>query len=139
MQSIFHFAFPIKDLEKTKTFYVDILECKIGRSTSNWIDLDFFGHQLTAQLKPEAVKPLPFLQNDKQPYPVRHFGVILSWEDWHKLLEKLSNKKVKFFIQPHVAFNGEIGEQKTMFVKDPNGYSIEFKTFENPSNIFKAK
>lgn len=137
MDSNFHLAFPIKDLNKTKKFYVDVLGCSIGRNTATWMDFNFFGNQITAQVNPEAVKLHSFYKHDKYQFPIHHFGAILPWKEWHSLESKLKEKKVKFSIEPQVVFEGEVGEQKTMFVKDPNGYYIEFKTFENLESVFK--
>ncbi|MBC8396376.1 MAG: VOC family protein [Flavobacteriales bacterium] len=139
MESLFHLAFPVKDLNKTKEFYVDFLGCSTGRTTTNWMDINFFGHQLTAQVNPEAVTQQAFYNNEKFPFPPHHFGIVLSWKNWHQLHDKLISKKVVFLIEPEVVFEGEVGEQKTMFIRDPDGYFIEFKTFEDLNNVFKAE
>lgn len=139
MKSLFHLAFPIKNLEETKVFYVDLLGCPIGRKSSNWMDFNFFGHQLTAQVNSEAVCSFPFFRSEKNAFPFYHFGAVLSWSDWHEMEVKLRESRIKFLIEPKIIFPGEVGEQKTMFLEDPNGYAIEFKTFEIASNLFKSK
>jgi len=138
IQSTFHLAFPIKNLNKTKEFYINLLGCSTGRSTNTWIDINFFGNQLTAQVNPDAIKLHSFFENDKFPFPTHHFGVVLPWKDWHDLQGHLTSKNIKFTINPQTVFEGEVGEQKTMFIEDPDGYFIEFKTFENLDAIFKA-
>jgi extradiol dioxygenase family protein len=139
MKSSFHLAFPIKNLKDTKEFYVDLLGCSIGRESSNWMDFNFFGHQLTAQVNPEAVCSFPFFRREKTPFPLYHFGAVLTWNDWHEMEVKLKLSKIRFLIEPKIVFGGEIGEQKTMFVEDPNGYAIEFKSFEQDNHLFKSK
>lgn len=138
MQSSFHLAFPIKNLQETKEFYVDLLGCSIGRQSSNWMDFDFFGHQLTAQVNPEAVCSFPFYRSEKNALPFYHFGAVLSWSDWHLMEAKLMESQISFLIEPKIVFEGEVGEQKTMFIEDPNGYAIEFKTFEQDDHLFKS-
>ena len=137
-KTAFHIAFPIRDLRSTKEFYVDLLGCSIGRKSSNWMDFDFFGHQLTVQVNPEAVSIFPFYRSEKNALPFYHFGVVLSWNDWHKMEVKLKESKMTFLIEPKVVFKGEVGEQKTMFIEDPNGYAIEFKAFEQDNCLFKT-
>lgn len=138
MQSPFHLAFPIKNLQSTKEFYVNLLGCSIGRKSSNWMDFNFFGHQLTAQVNPEAVCSFPFYRSDKNAFPFYHFGAVLTWKDWHEMEVKLKERGIAFLIEPKTVFGGEVGEQKTMFVEDPNGYPIEFKTFEKDDSLFKT-
>lgn len=138
MSTSFHLAFPIKDLEETKKFYCDVLGCSIGRSASNWIDLDLYGNQITAHVNQEAVCSSPYCRSDANLFPLYHFGVVLQWNDWHRLMYRLQEEKVKFLIEPKTVFEGEIGEQKTFFLEDPNGYAIEFKSFQNEENLFKS-
>ncbi|MDO7614246.1 MAG: VOC family protein [Crocinitomicaceae bacterium] len=138
MKSSFHLAFPIKNLQNTKEFYVDLLGCSIGRESSNWMDFNFFGHQLTAQVNPDAVCSFPFYRSEKNAFPFYHFGAVLTWKDWHEMEAKLSESKIRFLIEPKIVFSGEVGEQKTMFVEDPNGYAIEFKAFEQDDQLFKS-
>lgn len=134
--SPFHLAIPVIDLEETKKFYTNLLDCTIGRETEKWVDFNFFGHQLSAHLKPEEVVLIKSNEVDGKNIPVRHFGVILPWNEWHKLAEKLQNK-VSFIIEPYIRFKGEIGEQATMFFPDPSSSALEFKSFKNPSELFR--
>ncbi|WP_163378974.1 VOC family protein [Cyclobacterium sp. SYSU L10401] len=132
----FHLAFPIRDIDETKTFYQDLLGCEIGRSTDKWIDFNFFGHQLSAHVKPEELAQAKANQVDGKNVPVRHFGVVLKWKDWHDLAEKLKNHQIEFIIEPYIRFKGEVGEQATMFFLDPSGNALEFKAFQDPKQIF---
>ena len=134
----FHLAFPIKDIEETKKFYKSILGCKIGRESDAWVDFNFFGHQVSAHLKPEELSNAKKNKVDGKSVPVRHFGVILPWEDWNILSEKLKSIGTSFIIDPYIRFEGEVGEQGTMFFLDPSGNALEFKTFKDPSQIFAS-
>ncbi len=134
----FHLAVPVIDIKKTQKFYVDVLGCKTGRSALHWMDFDFYGHQLTVHENPKFVNKMENVWRKDQAYPIVHFGAILPWESWHKLEEKLIKRGIPFVIEPHVAFLGEVGEQKSMFLEDPSGYAIEFKTFEHPDRVFKS-
>tara|TARA_R110002050_G_scaffold141251_2_gene266332 strand:+ start:37022 stop:37450 length:429 start_codon:yes stop_codon:yes gene_type:complete len=135
----FHLAFPVKDLKATIDFYSGILGCKMGRSAMYWVDFNFYGHQLTATENAKFVTNMESIWRNDSTYPIIHFGAILPWDEWTALEEKLRQNKVPFVIEPHIAFLGEVGEQKSMFLEDPSGYAIEFKTFENPERIFKSK
>jgi len=132
----FHLAFPIRDIEETRAFYGDLLNCDIGRSTDKWIDFNFFGHQLSAHVKPEELAQANTNTVDGKYVPVRHFGAILPWEEWHKLADKLRSKGIEFVIEPYIRFEGEVGEQATMFFLDPCGNALEFKSFQDQSQIF---
>jgi len=138
MKNPFHLAFPIKDIEETKKFYKNILGCKIGRESDAWVDFNFFGHQVSAHLKPEELSNAKKNEVDGKSVPVRHFGVVLDWKEWHYLSEKLQKLKIKFIINPYIRFKGEIGEQATMFFLDPSGNALEFKSFKDPKQLFKA-
>ncbi len=111
----FHLAIPINNIEETQKFYTNILQCKVGRSTDQWIDFDFFGHQLSAHVKPEETTITRANMVDGESVPVRHFGVVLKWEDWHILAEELRSNNSDFIIEPTIRFKGKIGEQATMF------------------------
>lgn len=137
MNTLFHIAFPVKNLQETRSFYVDLLGCKIGREATNWIDFSFFGHQVTVQENPELVCEYPVYRGGENSFPTYHFGAILPWKEWHALELKLRDLGVAFQIEPKLVFEGKSGEQKTMFIVDPNGYSIEFKTFEDSDAIFR--
>ncbi len=132
----FHLAFPVSDLSSTLEFYRDVVGCSIGRTSEHWIDFNFFGHQVTAHLKPEETAKARTNQVDGDAVPVRHFGVILSMSDWDGLVDRLRAKGVQFLIEPHVRFKGEVGEQATLFLFDPSGNALEFKAFADASMIF---
>ena len=134
----FHLAFPIKDIEETKKFYKSILGCKIGRESDAWVDFNFFGHQVSAHLKPEELSNAKKNKVDGKNVPVRHFGVVLDWKEWHSLSKKLQKLKIKFIIDPYIRFKGEVGEQATMFFLDPSGNALEFKSFKDPKQLFLA-
>ena len=136
MKNPFHLAFPINDINETKSFYKKILGCKIGREDVKWVDFDFFGHQLSANVKPDELKNTKKNAVDGKDVPVRHFGVILEWEAWHSLSEKLKENNISFIIEPYIRFEGEVGEQATMFFLDPSGNALEFKSFKDPKQIF---
>lgn len=130
----FHLAFPIENIEKTRRFYVDILGCKEGRSTERWIDFDFFGHQLSAHVSME--KSAAQSEVDGKPVPLRHFGAILERKEWEDLRVRIEQAHIPFVIQPHVRFQGKPGEQATLFIRDPSGNGLEFKSFTKEKDIF---
>jgi extradiol dioxygenase family protein len=132
----FHLAFPVNDLASTRAFYVDLLGCRIGRENASWIDFDFFGHQITAHLSPQETRLVAANPVDGDQVPVRHFGVILEWSAWQALAERLQSARATFVIAPHVRFKGEVGEQATMFITDPSGNALEFKSFQDMSRVF---
>ena len=134
----FHLAFPIKDIEETKRFYKNILGCEIGRESDAWVDFNFFGDQVSAHLKPDELTNTKKNKVDGKSVPVRHFGVVLDWEDWHYLSKKLKALKIKFIIDPYIRFEGEVGEQATMFFLDPSGNALEFKSFKDSNQLFAA-
>ena len=132
----FHLAIPVQDLAKCRTFYRDILNCEEGRSSEHWVDFNFFGHQLVIHQKdgfnPERISnPV-----DGHDVPVPHFGVVLTWEDWHSLANQLKAKNTKFEIAPCIRFEGKVGEQATMFFTDPEKNALEFKAFKDMSQLF---
>ena len=133
----FHLAIPVQDLEKCRTFYRDVLECEEGRSSDHWVDFNFFGHQLVIHQK-DDFSPTKAITNpvDGHDVPVPHFGVVLSWEDWTSLSEKLKNVGTKFIIEPTIRFKGKVGEQATMFFNDPENNALEFKAFKDMSQLF---
>ena len=132
----FHLAFPVRDIAESKQWYVNILGCKIGRESERWIDLDFFGHQISAHLSTEENK-VASNEVDMKEIPVRHFGMILKPKDWNNLKNNLVNLNITFTVNPHTRFKGEKGEQSTFFIKDPSGNYLEFKSFKNDNMIFK--
>ena len=137
----FHLAFPVSDLQATRAFYVDVLGCRVGRSAERWIDFDFYGHQISAHLRPEEAPGAGGgLANevDGDAVPVRHFGVILEWDAWTGLAERVEARGVSFLIRPHVRLQGQIGEQGTFFVLDPSGNALEFKAFRDMARVFAS-
>ena len=138
MKTPFHLAFPVLDIEETKSFYRDILGCKIGREDKKWVDFNFFGHQLSAHLKPDELNETKKNEVDGKSVPVRHFGVILEWNDWQVLSKKLKEINTNFIVEPYIRFEGKVGEQGTMFFLDPSGNALEFKTFKDRGQIFAS-
>jgi extradiol dioxygenase family protein len=132
----FHLAFPVTDLDQAREFYGKLLGCPEGRSSPEWVDFDFYGHQIVAHLAPDEAGHRTTTAVDGDHVPARHFGVILSMEEWCKLADRLKNADVKFVIEPHIRFKGEPGEQATMFFLDPSGNALEFKAFEDMSRVF---
>jgi uncharacterized protein len=132
----FHLAFPVTDLSEARAFYGDLLGCPEGRSSLDWVDFDFHGHQIVAHLAPGEAKRAATNNVDGDAVPVRHFGLVLPMAEWTVLAERLVKSHVKFVIEPHVRFKGEAGEQATMFFIDPSGNALEFKAFADPSRLF---
>lgn len=132
----FHLAFPVKDLNETFAFYHDLLGCETGRSSEQWIDFNMWGHQVVAHLSPEEAKESAQNSVDGQGVPVRHFGVILEMDEWKALADKLKKEGIEFVIEPYIRFEGEPGEQATMFFLDPSGNALEFKAFADKNQIF---
>jgi hypothetical protein len=134
--SPFHLAFPVKNLEETLTFYRDVLGCDTGRSSDHWIDFNFWGHQVVAHLSPEDAGKSQMNEVDGHQVPVKHFGLILDWNEWEALAERVKGAGVDFIIEPYIRFKGEPGEQATMFFLDPSGNALEFKSFRDMSQVF---
>ena len=132
----FHLAFPVSDLEKTRHFYVEVLGCTVGRDAPLWIDFNFFGHQISAHLRPEEVSAPHTNPVDGDAVPVRHFGAVLGWEQWEALAQKLQQMNHPFRIEPKIRFQGKPGEQGTFFLDDPSGNCLEFKSFRNMEQLF---
>ncbi len=132
----FHLAFPVLNIEDTRRFFVDVLGCKVGREAEKWIDFDFFGHQISAHVKPEECEAAATNGVDGDAVPVRHFGAVLEWSEWEALLERVKAAGTEFIIEPRIRFEGQPGEQGIFFVKDPAGNAMEFKTFKNMDNLF---
>ncbi len=137
MRPPFHLAFPVRDLGETRAFYEDVLGCGVGRSSARWIDFDFHGHQISAHLSPEEA-PVQANEVDGDAVPVRHFGLVLPWEEFEPAAQRLRAAGVAFLIAPRIRFAGEPGEQATMFVKDPSGNALEFKAFKDPGRLFAS-
>ena len=132
----FHLAFPVTDLNQARTFYGGLLGCAEGRSDTEWIDFNFFGHQIVAYLAPQEAGKSATSGVDGDQVPVRHFGLVLPMDEWQKLRDRLMAAGIKFIIEPQVRFVGEIGEQSSMFFLDPSGNALEFKAFKDPSKLF---
>jgi len=137
MNTRFHLAFPVKDLELTKIFYVNILGCSLGRESSNWVDFNLFGHQIVAHYSPQDCVTLNQNLVDGDKISSRHFGVILNWDTWEKLSESIKEKDISFYIKPKIRFKNQKGEQGTFFVLDPSENVLEFKSFKNDSMVFE--
>jgi len=131
----FHLAFPVSDLEQARSFYQDTLGCSLGRESSHWIDFDFYDHQVVAHLAEEMPK-VPTNDVEGKQVPACHFGVILDGSAWEKLKDRLISKNIEFLIPPHIRFEGSAGEQATMFIQDPSGNGLEFKSFKSDSDVF---
>ena len=136
MTQPFHLAIPVQNLELTRTFYRDILLCEEGRSSDHWVDFNFFGHQLVLHQKDDFKPQRISNPVDGHDVPVPHFGVVLTWEDWHQLVERLKTNKTEFIIEPSTRFRGKPGEQATMFFNDPEGNALEFKAFKDIKQLF---
>ena len=133
----FHLAFPVRDLAEARAFYGELLGCPEGRSSPEWVDFNFYGHQIVAHLAPdEAARQAPTSAVDHKAVPVRHFGAVLPMADWQALAEKLTAHGIQFVIDPYVRFKGEVGEQATMFFRDPSGNALEFKAFADIGQLF---
>jgi len=132
----FHLAFPVDDLAAARRFYGELLGCREGRSSDQWIDFDLHGHQIVAHLAPEAVRARSTNPVDSEEVPVPHFGVVLPMAVWKQLAEKLQEAGTRFVIEPTVRFEGQPGEQATMFFLDPAGNALEFKAMADPAKLF---
>lgn len=132
----FHLAFPVRDLGEARAFYGDLLGCREGRSSQEWVDFDFFGHQIVAHLSANDGQDKEHNVVDGENVPVRHFGAILSMDEWRKLAARLHERNVSFIIAPGIRFEGLAGEQATFFFCDPSGNALEFKAFHDEGQIF---
>ncbi|OGI45627.1 MAG: glyoxalase [Candidatus Muproteobacteria bacterium RBG_16_65_34] len=136
MSTPFHLAFPVHDLAAARAFYGGVLGCREGRSSDAWVDFDLYGHQIVAHLAADRAGIAAYNPVDGDDVPVPHFGVILSMDGWRELAERLRRAGVKFVIEPHIRFRGQVGEQATMFFLDPSGNALEFKAFADMNQIF---
>jgi extradiol dioxygenase family protein len=132
----FHLAFPVRDLAEARAFYGQLLGCREGRSSDEWVDFDFFGHQIVTHLSPSERAGEGHSRVDGEDVPVRHFGVILGMPEWRDLAGKLQAADADFLIEPGVRFEGQAGEQATLFVRDPSGNALEFKAFADDAMVF---
>ena len=135
MKNLFHLAFPVHDLDAAREFYGGVMECPEGRSSDHWIDFNLYGHQIVTHLS-DRVGERVSNYVDADDVPVPHFGIILPMEEWRGLADKLRASGVKFIIEPKIRFAGEVGEQATMFFLDPSGNALEFKGFNDFSQVF---
>ena len=136
MNNLFHLAFPVKDLEEARRFYGGVLGCEEGRSSDRWIDFNLFGHQIVTHLAPDSAGIRAENEVDADNVPVPHFGIVLPMEEWRALADKLTAKGLRFVIEPRIRFQGQVGEQATMFFLDPSGNALEFKGFNDFSQVF---
>ncbi|MDR3379047.1 VOC family protein [Cupriavidus basilensis] len=132
----FHLAFPVHSIAAAREFYGDLLGCPEGRSAPDWVDFNFYGHQIVAHLAPEEAGHHHTSAVDGDAVPVRHFGVVLPMDQWHVAADKLKAANLSFIIEPHIRFKGEVGEQATMFFLDPSGNALELKAFANIASLF---
>lgn len=131
----FHLAIQVRDLNEARSFYRDILGCDEGRSSSDWVDLNLYGHQLVCHVNPDigAHGKVSSYSNavDNHAVPIPHFGVVLEMPDWQQLADRLKEMNIDFIIEPYIRFKEEPGEQATLFIMDPSGNAIEFKAFKD--------
>jgi uncharacterized protein len=134
----FHLAFPVKNLDDTRRFYGEILGCPIGRSSDTWVDFDLFGHQMSAHLRPEtAASPANSGNVDGIEVPIPHFGAVLPMVEWRMLADRLEARPdIEWIERPMVRFEGQPGEQATLFIRDPAGNALEFKGFASMDEVF---
>ena len=135
-KALFHLAFPVKDIAETRRFYGELIGCLEGRSAPNWVDFDFYGHQLVAHLAPDECGCEATSAVDGHAVPARHFGAIIGRTQWHALADRLREAKVEFVIEPYIRFEGLPGEQATMFFLDPSDNALEFKSFADLGQLF---
>ncbi|WP_118179998.1 VOC family protein [Paraburkholderia phosphatilytica] len=132
----FHLAFPVHSIAAAREFYGDLLGCPEGRSSDEWVDFNFYGHQIVAHLAPDETGHRQTSAVDGHGVPVRHFGVVLSMAQWEAAAKKLTDAGIEFVIEPYIRFKGEVGEQATMFFLDPSGNALELKAFANIASLF---
>jgi uncharacterized protein len=136
MTALFHLAIPVDDLEDARHFYGAVIGCPQGREDpEHWIDFDFHGHQLVVH-KADGAGVVAHNGVDGDSVPVPHFGLVLGWAEWEALAERFKAHGIRFVIEPHVRFAGQVGEQATMFLYDPAGNALEFKAMRNPDYLF---
>jgi extradiol dioxygenase family protein len=132
----FHLAFPVDDLAAARRFYGKLLGCPEGRSADEWVDFDLHGHQIVAHLAPASARARSSNAVDGKDVPVPHFGIVLPMAAWKALAERLEAAGVEFVIAPTIRFEGQPGEQATMFFRDPAGNALEFKAMADPAKLF---
>lgn len=134
----FHLAFPVDDLNAARQFYGGVMGCAEGRSSDEWVDFDFFGHQIVTHLAPGKSGDVMSNHVDGHGVPVPHFGVVLTMEEWQALADRLKTAGTDFVIEPTIRFQGKPGEQATMFLRDPSGNALEFKAFADDAMLFES-
>ncbi len=134
--SPFHLAIPVNDLATARKFYNEVMGFSEGRSDTQWVDFNMYGHQLVIHENKEMKVEDHSNPVDGHDVPIPHFGIVLAWNDWENLAERLKNKGIRFIIEPHVRFQGQVGEQATLFFQDPAGNALEFKAFKDMSQLF---
>ncbi len=132
----FHLAIPVDNLSKCRNFYTNVLNFEEGRSSDHWVDYNFFGHQLVIHYKEKQTTADATNLVDGKAIPVPHFGVVLPWKTFQNFAELLKSKGITFIIEPYIRFEGQVGEQATMFFKDPSGNALEFKAFKDMTQLF---
>jgi extradiol dioxygenase family protein len=132
----FHFAFFVRDLDSTRRFYGEVLGCREGRSTGTWVDFDFFGSQISAHTTGPVTPTQDTGQVEGVLVPMPHFGALLGWDQFEALEQRIRGAGVRFVLEPRVRYAGQPGEQATMFVRDPSGNALEFKSFRHPEHVF---
>lgn len=132
----FHLAFPVDDLAAARSFYGDTMGCDEGRHSDHWIDFNFYGHQIVTHLTDRKTVHIVHSEVDGKSVPVPHFGILLTMDDWKELADRFRTAGTDFVIEPYVRFQGEVGEQATMFLMDPAGNALEFKAFGDDTQIF---
>jgi len=135
----FHLAFPVDDLAAARRFYGGLLGCSEGRSSDQWVDFDFHGHQIVAHMAPDAVRAKGINPVDGDDVPVPHFGLVLPMDEWRAVADRLTDAGTEFVIAPTVRFAGQAGEQATMFFLDPAGNAIELKAMADPAKLFATE
>lgn len=134
----FHLAVFVHDLAKAREFYSGLLGCTEGRSSETWVDFNLFGHQFVVHLNAQLDPDNSSSEVDGHDVPIPHFGVVLEWEDWQHLAARLKTHNQDFLIEPYIRFEGQVGEQATMFFLDPSGNALEFKSFRDPAKMFAS-
>ena len=138
MPEPFHYSFFVRDLVSTRRFYGEVLGCREGRSTETWVDFDFFGNQISAHTTGIVTPTQNAGLVDGVAVPMPHFGAILPWEAFQELAGRMRRAGATFLIEPRIRFAGQTGEQSTMFLLDPSGNALEFKSFRHPENVFRS-
>ena len=134
----FHFAFFVRDLDTTRRFYAEVLGCREGRSTDGWVDFDFFGSQISAHVTGPVTPTTDAGVVDGVRVPMPHFGALLEWDEFERIAERIRQARIEFIVEPRVRYPEQPGEQMTMFLRDPSGNALEFKSFRHPEHVFTA-